>query len=212
MERQLYKINLHGTLGTSFSEEVISVYATSVKDVFTALCSRFGQSFKSTIQENSWQILQGNPDKENFLSEELLDFPVEDRELHIFPAISGAGGKGIGQIILGVVLIIIAVVLVLTGVGAPAGAGIISGLTAGGLATSVALAGVLAIAGGVMAMMTKSPTANYGSGSNSASQNPSFIYSGAVNTTAQGVPVPLVYGIHPTGSVIISAGIDVLTL
>lgn len=40
-------------------------------------------------------------------------------------------------------------------------------------------------------------------------EKPSFIYSGAVNVIEQGYPVPLVYGTHMTGSIVVSAGITV---
>lgn len=41
------------------------------------------------------------------------------------------------------------------------------------------------------------------------SERPSFIFDGAVNTTKQGGPVPLVYGEIRTGSVLIQGGINI---
>jgi predicted phage tail protein len=209
MEDRLYNITLHGSLGETFTKETIQIWATSVKDVFTCLSQRYGQKFKKTILEGSWHIMQGNLSNEDYLSEETIDL-YTDTELHVFPAIIGAGGKGIGQIILGVILIIISIVIIVVTWGS-ATPGVIAADTAyfGGMsAVAFGLAGAAALAGGVMAMMTKTPSANYGSGG--AAQNPSFIYNGAVNTTTQGGPVPLVYGIHPTGSTVISAGISVV--
>lgn len=40
-------------------------------------------------------------------------------------------------------------------------------------------------------------------------ENPSFVFNGALNVQEQGYAVPLVYGIHMTGSVVVSAGISV---
>jgi predicted phage tail protein len=211
MEDKLYSVTLHGSLGGQFTEETIKIYANSVKDVFTGLCMRFGDEFKQTILDGSWHICQGALENEDYISPDFVDFPC-DQELHVFPAITGAGGRGIGQIILGVILIIISIVIIVVTWGS-ATPGVIAADTAyfGGLsAVSFGLAGAAALAGGVMAMMAKSPTASFGSNS-SAANNPSFIFSGAVNTVTQGGPVPLVYGIHPTGSTVISAGISVKT-
>lgn len=45
--------------------------------------------------------------------------------------------------------------------------------------------------------------------STKANEKPSFIYNGPINVMEQGYPVPVVYGIHMTGSVVISAGVSV---
>ena len=47
------------------------------------------------------------------------------------------------------------------------------------------------------------------SGTGRPDERPSFLYSGPVNTTAQGHAVPIVYGVHTVGSTVISAGITV---
>jgi predicted phage tail protein len=202
---QVYNVQLHGLLAEEFGADSIEIYAKHIKDVFAGLSSRFGDKFKDTILEGAWHIASGKQD--NFLSEEMLDFPVESTDLHVFPAILGAGGKpGMGQIILGVVLIVVAVVAPYI---APYLGIVMGGITAGGVATSLAIAGVLSIAGGLMAMISKSPSMGMGGyeGAAAADARPSFIFNGTVNNTEQGVPVPLVYGEHLTGSTVISAGI-----
>jgi predicted phage tail protein len=223
MEAKLFTITMYGFLGKQFGKNPIEIYAKDTKDVFAGLSSRFGDSFKEIILNGAWHITCGKRNtrklsaEDNFLSEELIDFPLVDNELHIFPAITGAGGKGIGQIILGVVLIIVAIVMIWNPLGWAAAAGAVgAGTTAatiGGVsAASLALAGVLSIAGGVMAMLTKTPTMDSYAGAAGAEQRPSFIFNGAINNTEQGVPVPLVYGRHLTGSTVISAGMEVVQL
>ena len=216
MERKLYKVYFHGKLAKDFGKGEFEVMGIHLKDIFSGLVSRFGQGFQDTIVNGSWHITAGKlkskklTTEDNFLSEDLVEFPLDSEELHVFPVITGAGGKGIGQIILGVVLIVIAVVI--TVFCPPAGAavaGTIGGVGYSAAAASLVIAGVMSIAGGIVAMMTKTPSmGDYASGNN-VDQRPSFLYNGAVNNTEQGVPVPLVYGRHLTGSTIISAGMDV---
>jgi len=212
-------VKLHGILGKSFTREGIEVHTESVGDVIEYLLGRFGNKFRNIIENGNWHLIKGKKTSnrvsknDTFISEEELLLPVDSNELHIFPAVQGAGGKGIGQIILGVVLIVVAVVLTIFF--PPAGAavaGTISGVAYSATAASIALAGVMSIAGGVMAMMTKTPTMGSYEGAASADARPSFLFNGVVNNTEQGVPVPLVLGRHLTGSTVIYAGMDTVQL
>lgn len=215
MKQQLFKVHFHGKLAKDYGKDVYEVYGVHLKDVFSGLTSRFGQKFQDTILNGAWHITSGKRNKnklsedDNFISEKEIEFPLSDNELHVFPAVMGAGGKGIGQIILGVLLIVVAVVLVVFF--PPAGAGLftVGGYAVSSTAAALAVAGVMSIAGGIMAMMTKTPTMGDYSSSASVDQRASFLYNGAVNNTEQGVPVPLIYGRHLSGSTIISAGMDV---
>lgn len=45
-----------------------------------------------------------------------------------------------------------------------------------------------------------------------ATEKPSFLYNGAVNVVEQGYAVPLIYGTHMCGSIVVSAGVDVAEL
>lgn len=215
MKQQLFKVHFHGKLAKDYGKDVYEVYGVHLKDVFSGLTSRFGQKFQDTILNGAWHITSGKRSKnkltedDNFISENQVEFPLDDNELHVFPAVMGAGGKGVGQIILGVLLVVVAVVLVVFF--PPAGAGLftIGGFAVSATAAALAVAGVMSIAGGIMAMMTKAPTIDDYSSAASVDQRASFLYNGAVNNTEQGVPVPLVYGRHLTGSTIISAGMDV---
>jgi predicted phage tail protein len=61
------------------------------------------------------------------------------------------------------------------------------------------------IIGGVIQLLTPVPK---GSAANTAANAPSYVFNGAVNTQAQGNPVPLLYGRMIVGSAVISAGIS----
>lgn len=207
-------IKLHGYLGETFTTAPIELMSKDIGEIVRMLIHRFGDKFQTILEEGQWHLIKGAKttkevaETDNFISEQSLGLPVLDAELHIFPAIVGAGGKGVGQIILGVILIVVAVVAaVYTGGASIAGAW--GALSAGGTITAIAVAGVMSVAGGIMAMMTKTPSmASYESAA-AVDQRASFIFNGVVNNTEQGVPVPLVYGRHLTGSTIIYAGMDV---
>jgi predicted phage tail protein len=57
-----------------------------------------------------------------------------------------------------------------------------------------------------------SPSASTADGGAAADQRPSFLFNGAVNVIEQGYAVPLVYGTHLVGSIVVSTGVDVAEL
>lgn len=111
--------------------------------------------------------------------------------LHITPKIQGAGKAG--QLIAGVVLIVVGAVLTYTGVG-------------GGIGAPMMKMGVALAIGGVAQMLTKTPNLNTNSKGVEQSRNSSF--SNLDNTAAQGQPVPLAYGLVYCGSRVISQGVE----
>lgn len=224
MESRNYIVQFHGSLAEEFGGEERYVNARNLQDVFNGLISACGRTFKKAILDGKWHIITGEKKEEellptdNYLAEKLVAFPIQEERLHIFPAVIGAGGKsGIGEMILGVVLIVVAVVLwnpelvglsgTLVGTeGAAAGsaeAGLITAATASSIANSLALAGAMSILGGVMALITPVPKMNYG-----VAQRQSFIFNAPINNTNQGVALPVVYGECMTGSTVISADIQ----
>lgn len=117
--------------------------------------------------------------------------------------ISNAWKSTVGKVLLGTAIVAAAF---LTG-GASIAA---SGFLAGGITTTfwggVALSvGVSLALGGVAQMLAPQPK----SSGPQEEQQPSYVFNGAVNTTAQGQPVPVGYGRMIVGSAVISAGISV---
>ena len=223
MENRNYIVQFHGSLADTFGGEERHLNARNIQDVFNGLTSACGIAFRQAILEGKWHIVAGEKENEEltpddkFIAAKFVTFPIKEEKLHIFPAVIGAGGKsGIGEIILGVVLIVAAVVLWNPGlvglegtlVGGAAGtatadAGLITAATAGSIANSLAIAGAMSILGGVMALIVPVPKMNYG-----VAQRQSFIFNAPVNNTNQGVPVPVIYGECMTGSTVISADIQ----
>lgn len=107
----------------------------------------------------------------------------------------GSKNGGVFQIILGVALVIVG--------------GIITGWSFGAASpfgTAIAGMGVSMILGGVIQLLTPVPRAK--KGSDAPENAPSYTFAGAVNTQAQGNPVPLLYGRMIVGSAVISAGLN----
>ncbi|WP_350310067.1 tail assembly protein [Enterobacter sichuanensis] len=138
--------------------------------------------------------------KRNLLNDELsMDRSTE--EIRIAPVIIGSKRAGVFQTILGVALV--AVAAFVTG-GAAIGIG--STAFAGGWGAVAGIGASMAI-GGVVKML--SPQTTGLASKQSADNKASYAFGGVTNTTAQGNPVPLLYGKRRIGGAIISAGIYV---
>lgn len=134
--------------------------------------------------------------KEN-IAEDQLGEPVGNDDIRIAPIIMGSKNGGIFNIILGAVLVAAGVLVqafVFDGAPNP-----ISNYLYG--------AGASLIIGGVVQLLT--PVPKGGKGKDRPENAPSYVFSGAVNTQAQGNPVPLLYGRMIVGSAVVSAGINV---
>jgi predicted phage tail protein len=132
--------------------------------------------------------------------------PWSERDVFsIAPVVAGAG-NGVGRILAGVGLVALAFV---TG-----------GATIGllGLAAPVAVSSVLGsigaslILGGVAQMLSPQPDISALQRGKEAARLESFTFSGIVNTSKQGLPVPIVYGRAFVGSAVLSSGLDVAQL
>jgi predicted phage tail protein len=74
------------------------------------------------------------------------------------------------------------------------------------VSTVLAGVGITLILGGVAQLLTPTPKISKDEGD----PRKSFSFSGIQNTNRAGVPVPVVYGETLVGSVVISAGIDIV--
>ena len=133
-----------------------------------------------------------------------LNDPIGKEEILITPVIAGAGGNT-GKIILGAVLIATAIAMpasLAATSGAFAGFGSAAG--AGWATTAMFNIGASLVLSGIAGLLTPTPKTP----EQTEDPRESFNFSGITNTSAAGVPVPLVLGRTITGSVVISAGID----
>jgi predicted phage tail protein len=126
-----------------------------------------------------------------------LNHPTGEQAITIAPVITGAGGDGLGQVLLGAAIIAVAW---WNPMGWAASGAFLSQATLYSVGTSIAL-------GGVAQMIAPTPMSS--EPAERQDNKPSYVFNGAVNTTAQGQPVPVGYGRMIVGSAVISAGIDV---
>ena len=113
--------------------------------------------------------------------------------IRIAPAVAGAAKQGVGQIIMGAVLVAAAVVGNIIVPGNP-------------ISPYLFKAGAVMILGGVSQMLSPQPDLSSDSGERQGNV-PSYVFNGPINTTAQGHPVPVGYGRMIVGSAVISAGL-----
>jgi predicted phage tail protein len=209
MSEKLRTIRLYGSLGRKFGR-VHRLAVSSVQEAIRALrvvCPGFEQELMTSKDRGiGYGIWVG---KENLKDTKQFRYPVGNDDIRIAPVLMGAKRGGLLQIFVGIVIVIAAV---WTGgaaagaagaAGGAAGAGSFLGVS-GGYAVAAQMGAALAMGGLVQFL---SPVAKV-SGSGSSSENgASYNFSGAVNTQAQGGPVPLLYGEMTVGSAVISAGI-----
>ena len=125
-----------------------------------------------------------------------LLMPFSDKEVFsITPVIAGAG-RGTGLILAGVALVALTLI--------PGGLPI-----AGSLATKIGLFGGALILKGIATAISPQPELSGLEDGPEAARLESFSISNVVNTSRQGLPVPIAYGRVFVGSAVLSSGLDV---
>ncbi|GHZ69292.1 Putative phage tail assembly protein [Vibrio cholerae] len=171
-------VRLYGKLGAKFGRVHHFVCNTPAEAVLalTAMVPGFKKEMMESRDNGvDYAVFIG---KEN-IGEDCLDAPAGQHEIRIAPVISGSG-RGF-QVVAGVVL------------------------AAVGAYTSnpyLVSAGIGLAVGGAVQYMVKIPDGN--TGTESAENGASYNFNGPVNVTAQGNPIPVLYGELITGSVTVS--------
>lgn len=175
---------MYGKLGTKFGRE-FKLAVKNAQEAVRALCVMV-DGFEEYISkpEHQYAIFYG---KDN-MSKEELGHPSGKNDIRIAPIPQGSKRGGIFQIIVGVVLVV---------------AGFFTGGTTWGPAM-MAFGAAMAVSG---AMMMLSPQPKGADSLDSVENRSSYSFNGAVNTEAQGNPVPLLYGEAIVGSSVISGGV-----
>ena len=142
-----------------------------------------------------------------------LLMPFSDREVFsITPVVAGAG-RGTGQILLGAALITAAV---FTAGAAATGTGFLglgsAGATGSAFAATASSAlgtfGVSLTLSGIATAISPQPDMDLERGREAAKLE-SFVFNNVVNTSTQGLPVPIAYGRVFVGSAVLSSSLDV---
>lgn len=190
----LREIRVYGQLAEFLGQRVFHAVVSSAAEAIRFLCANFPQ-LEAHMAERHYRVSTGR----HQISLDELHNPSGQATIRIAPVVGGAGGAW-GRIAIGAALIAASF---FTG-------GATIGLGASSIAVSSVVFGVgasLAL-GGIAQLLT--PTPRLATGENSdADPRKSYSFSGVQNTSRQGVPIPVIYGEVLTGSIVISAGIDV---
>lgn len=142
-----------------------------------------------------------------------LLMPFSDREVFsITPVVAGAG-RGVGAILLGAALITVAILAPGVGFALNASQGVGFAVIGKGLAAGIAAAagniGVGLVLLGTAQLLSPQPELSSLENGKEAARLQAFTISNVVNTSRQGLPVPIAYGRVVVGSSVISSGLDV---
>lgn len=185
-------IRLYGILGSTFGRE-FKLSVASPKEAIRALCvivPGFERFLNTSKQRGlTYAVFSG---KRN-LNDDELSMDQSTADIRIAPVILGSKRGGVFQTILGVALVAVGAVASYFGGGA--------------VGVPLMQFGAAMALGGVVQML--SPQTTGLASKQSADNKASYAFGGVTNTTAQGNPVPLLYGRRRIGGAIISAGIYV---
>ena len=186
------KVKLYGELAKKFGREFM-LEVESVAEAVRALSANFPGFEKELMTAH----LRGveyvvRADERDVTEMELNNSLAPQETIRIVPIAVGRKNGGVFQTIIGAILIVVGVVLNSYG------------QTWG---TYLIQAGIALVAGGIIQMLIPVPKTD--DPSERPENKPSTYFDGAVNTLAQGHPVPLGYGKLMVGSAVISAGLTV---
>lgn len=210
-------VKVYGALRKKLGQCRFEFHADTPAQALKALCVNFpglDRWFVDREGEGMYFRVTVGREKITNAAPEGLVLPWSEREVFsITPVVTGAG-RGLTSVLIGIGLI--AVSFMLPGAGAFGttsffGAAAATTGTAGALttlATSLSLIGASLVLTGVAQMISPQPELGFNTGKEAARLE-SFTFSGIVNTSKQGLPVPIAYGRVFTGSAVISSGLDV---
>ncbi|MCP1173039.1 tail assembly protein [Ralstonia chuxiongensis] len=189
MEQRIRTVRLYGKLGTRFGRR-FELAVASPAEAIQALCVLL-KGFRRELLESkdkgiAYAVFAGRRN----LSKDELELPPGRGEIRIAPILVGSKRGGILQTIIGAVLVVVGAVVSYFG---------------GGLGAPLMKFGAVMMLGGVIQMLSPQPTGL--SARDSPENGASYNFNGPVNTSAQGNPVPLLYGELEVGSAVISGGI-----
>jgi predicted phage tail protein len=184
----LRKIKLYGKLAKFVGHRVLEADVATAAEAVRFLVANWPE-LEQHMADQHYRVSVG---KYDLALEELHD-PAGQSPISIVPVVAGAGA--VGRILAGIALIVATFAI--------PGAAAWLGPTAVKIIVGVGAALVL---GGIAQLLTPTPTTNKDEGD----PRKSFSFSGIQNTSRAGLPVPVVYGETLVGSVVISAGIDIV--
>ena len=194
----LRKIKVYGELAKFLGQKTFEAEVKNVAQAVRFLVVNFPELEKH-MGDRYYKVLVGTWE----INKDEIHYPNSQEDIKIVPVIGGEGGRGTRALIIGAVLIGAAIL-------AP-GAGVVGlqfagtgGAAASPFMAAVGNIGIALALTGLSHMLTPVESIK------EEEQDPrkSFSFSGIVNTSRAGVPVPVIYGQTMVGSIVISANIE----
>ena len=191
-------VKVYGALRKRLGQCRFEFDVTTPAQAIKALCVNFPGLEKWLIdseKDGVGYLVAVSKEKINEQDMSPLFMPFSEREVFsITPVVAGAG-RGTGQILAGLALIAVSIAV-------PAAAfGLKSML-------GVGLAGGSLLLGGIAQAISPQPDLGSFERGREAAKLESFAFNNVVNTSKQGLPVPIAYGRVFVGSAVISSGLD----
>tara|TARA_R100001015_G_C4633280_1_gene198013 strand:- start:3556 stop:4155 length:600 start_codon:yes stop_codon:yes gene_type:complete len=192
----MIKLTIYGRLRKFIGQSTFEINAKSPKEAFSFLINNF-KGVLEHIKEQEYCVMAGNVR----ITEDLLDMQTES-DIKIIPVVHGE--------IFGIVL----------GLGAVFGGSAIAASAAGILGATVfnttvgaliggaiSSIGVNMVIGGVADLFTPDPKPQNFDRQEDP-QDPSYVFTGLLNNSKQGVPINIIYGETLVGSTVVSSSVD----
>ena len=207
-------IKVYGKLAKHVGQRSFKAAVKSPAEAIRFLLANF-PDLRGVMSEGDYKISVGRSELEIGDHPEYIHLPSASFEpIRIIPVIAGAGG-GTGKILAGVGLIAASFLFPGAGLfGATSffGGTAVAGGILTGIGTAVSAIGASLVLGGVAQLMTPTPKlgeTNSRGVDQESDPRRSFSFSGVQNVSRQGVPIPLIYGEVFTGSVVVTASLNV---
>ena len=202
----LRTVKVYGHLAEHCGQSVFEALVRVPADAIKFLLCNFPE-LRGLMRDGYYKVAVGKFDLQLADHPEQLHYPMAaDDVVKVIPVVSGAGGRGLGQILAGAALITAAVVLAPLSGGTSTGFLGATGTGFLGATASVAVGnlGLALTLGGIAQMITPVPKqSDFGE----ADPSGGFAFSGLQNVSQEGIPVPVVYGEMIIGSVVLSTGL-----
>lgn len=111
------KIFLHGHLKEKLGADFVYTEARTAYEVLKSIGVRYKKVLKAPLDIGKWKVRLKDYD-----TKEKLMGRIRHNVLHLYPSFRTAKSGGVGQMIIGAVLIVVGAILVYTGVGSGLGA------------------------------------------------------------------------------------------
>ena len=183
----MIKLTIYGRLRKFIGQSTFEINAKSPKEAFSFLINNF-KGVGEHIKQQEYCVMAGNVR----ITEDLLDMHTES-DIKIIPIVHGE------------ILPFIFAAAAFGAAAVPAIAGVtILSVSLGSVLTSI---GVSFLIDGVTSLFAPDPNPNNVQRQEDP-QDPSFVFTGLLNNSKQGVPINIVYGETLIGSTVVSSSVD----